>query len=74
MRASFARVNVVRTFTVHLRLLLLDLGPGLLSRGPEYMPTMGPIDSKMVFVVVDAHSKWTEAVLTTFSTSWATIV
>ena len=33
----------------------------------------GPIDNKMVFVVVDAHSKWIEAVPTTSSTSWATI-
>ena len=33
----------------------------------------GSIDSKMVFVVVDAHSKWIEAVPKISATSWATI-
>ena len=51
-----------------------NLGPGQLSLGNVYTRDFaGPIQGTMLFVLVDAHSKWPEVYPMTTTTSGDTI-
>ena len=45
-------------------------GNGRLIFGPEYTHGLrGPLQGKMIFVVIDAHSKWVETITVPAATS-----
>ena len=72
-KSKISHAHLVKLLRISLQKLLSIPGPGQLNPGSVHVDHVGLFLGKIIFIAMDAHSKWPEACIMTSTTAVKTI-